>query len=83
MNWFRKGIQLRGFGVGEWIESIPEMQSRELSAVYKFVRGMPLLVSDGYWTSVLKDRQAEKRKLQQMLQRAEENEKCALKRHRR
>jgi Ran GTPase-activating protein (RanGAP) involved in mRNA processing and transport len=83
MNWFRKGIQLRGLGVGEWKESVPEMQSRELSAVYKFVRGMPLLVSDGYWTNVLKDSQAEKRKLQQMLQRAEENEKCALKRLRR
>ena len=78
-NWFRQNIQLCGDGVG----SVPKMQSRELSAVYKFVRGMPLLASDGYWTNVLYDSQAEKRKLQMMLQRAEENERCALKRLRR
>jgi hypothetical protein len=87
MNWFRRSIQLLGHDVGEWKESVPQIQSRELSAVYKFVRAMPLLVSDGYWTNVLNDSQVEKhklkakkRKLQQMLQRAEENEKCALKR---
>jgi hypothetical protein len=38
MNWFRTTIQLRGLGVGEWKESVPGIQSRELSTVYKFVR---------------------------------------------
>mmetsp|Transcript_2010 Transcript_2010/g.3123 ORF Transcript_2010/g.3123 Transcript_2010/m.3123 type:complete len:505 (-) Transcript_2010:60-1574(-) len=82
-NWFRRSIQLCSDEVGRWKESVPKMQSRELSAVYKFVRGMPLLASDGYWTNVLNDSQAEKRKLQMMLKRAEENERCALKRLRR
>uniref|UniRef100_A0A7S2P416 Uncharacterized protein n=1 Tax=Skeletonema marinoi TaxID=267567 RepID=A0A7S2P416_9STRA len=89
-EWFRTSIQLCSDEVGSWKESVPELESRELSAVYKFVRDMPLLVSDGYWTNVLNDSRAkkqrlqeEKRKLEMMLQRADENEKCAMKRLRR
>ena len=62
--------------------------------MYKFVRDMPLLVSDGYWTNVLTESKTkkqkllvEKRKLDLMLQRAEKgikmaenNERCAAKR---
>mmetsp|Transcript_30708 Transcript_30708/g.52525 ORF Transcript_30708/g.52525 Transcript_30708/m.52525 type:complete len:507 (+) Transcript_30708:69-1589(+) len=88
--WFRTSIQLCSDEVGSWKESVPELESRELSAVYKFVRDMPLLVSDGYWTNVLNESRAkkqrlqeEKRKLEMMLQRADENEKCAMKRLRR
>ena len=93
-KWFGRSIQLCGDEVGEWKESVPELQSRELSAVYKFVRDMPLLISDGYWTNVLTESktkkqklQVEKRKLELMLQRAEKgikraekNERCAAKR---
>ena len=89
-EWFRTSIQLCSDEVGSWKESVPELESRELSAVYKFVRDMPLLVSDGYWTNVLNDSRAkkqrlqeEKRKLEMMLHRADENEKCAMKRLRR
>eukprot|EP00984_Skeletonema_dohrnii_P001471 scaffold469_cov138-Skeletonema_dohrnii-CCMP3373.AAC.5 len=44
-EWFRTSIQLCSDEVGSWKESVRELQSRELSAVYKFVRDMPLLVS--------------------------------------
>jgi len=96
MNWFRKKIKLQLAVTGRMIgltESLTKLQSRELSAVFKFVRDMPLLVIEGFWTNVLKDSQAkkqrlraEKRKLQQMIQNADErihkadgNEQCALK----
>jgi hypothetical protein len=76
--------------VGRWKESVRELQSRELSAVYKFVRGMPLLVSDGYWMNVLNESQAKKKKLQvekrkfeAMLQRAEKGIQRAEKNERR
>ena len=94
IEWFERSIQLCGDEVGKWTESVPELQSRKLSAMYKFVRAMPLLVSDGYWTNVLtaskakkQKLQVEKRKLEVMLQRAdkgikraEKNERCAAKR---
>eukprot|EP00984_Skeletonema_dohrnii_P036008 scaffold36520_cov139-Skeletonema_dohrnii-CCMP3373.AAC.1 len=94
VEWFRRSIQLCGNEVGRWKESVRELQSRELSAVYKFVRGMPLLVSDGYWMNVLNESQAKKKKLQvekrkfevmlqraeKGIQRAEKNERRASKR---
>ncbi|KAL7432900.1 hypothetical protein ACHAXM_003293 [Skeletonema potamos] len=97
MNWFRGSILLRSANVREWKESVPEMQNRELSAVYKFVRGMPQLAIEGFWTNVSNESQGEKqrmrvekRKLKQMIQNADEriqrsdgNEQCALKRLRR
>ncbi|KAK1738531.1 hypothetical protein QTG54_010561 [Skeletonema marinoi] len=90
VEWFRRSKQLCGDNVGCWKQSVPELRSRELSAVYKFVRDMHLLASDGYWNNVLNDSQAEKlriqvekRKLELMLLRADEKEKCAMKRLRR
>jgi hypothetical protein len=94
VEWFRRSIQLCGNEVGRWKESVRELQSRELSAVYKFVRGMPLQVSDGYWMNVLNESQAKKKKLQvekrkfevmlqraeKGIQRAEKNERRASKR---
>ena len=94
VEWFRRSIQLCGNEVGRWKESFSELQSRELSAVYKFVRGMPLQVSDGYWMNVLNESQAKKKKLQvekrkfevmlqraeKGIQRAEKNERSASKR---
>ena len=93
MNWFRRSSQLRGDKVGVWRESLSKLRRRELSAVFKFVREMPLLVIEGFWTNVLNESQvkkqklrAEKRKYQQMIERANEriqrasgNEMCALK----
>jgi len=93
MNWFRRSSQLRGDKVGVWRESLSKLRRRELSAVFKFVREMPLLVIEGFWTNVLNESQvkkqklrAEKRKYQQMIERADEriqrasgNEMCALK----
>eukprot|EP00985_Skeletonema_marinoi_P022129 scaffold13937_cov146-Skeletonema_marinoi.AAC.7 len=90
VEWFRRSIQLCGNEVGRWKESFSELQSRELSAVYKFVRGMPLQVSDGYWMNVLNESQAkkkmlqvEKRKFEVMLQRAEKGIQRAEKNERR
>jgi hypothetical protein len=96
MNWFRRSIvlcQLYDDKVGVWRESPSKLRRRELSAVFKFVRDMPLLVIEGFWTNVLNESQAkkqrlraEKRKYQQMIEKADEriqrasgNEMCALK----
>ena len=48
-------------------ESTESFQSRELSAVYKFVRGMPLLAANGFRSEMMKDIQVQskKRKLDQ------------------
>ena len=83
IGWFRKSIRLCGEEVGVWKERPHKLRCRELSAVYKFVHGMPMLISDGYWTNVLNKIQpkrqgfqkqrleAEKRKLPLMLQKAQ------------
>ena len=71
VDWFRKSIQLSGEEVGVWKESVPKLQCRELSAVYKFVHGMPLLISDGYWTNVLNESQTKKQRLQKQRLQAE------------
>ena len=71
VDWFRKSIQLSGEEVGVWKESVPKLQCRELSAVYKFVHGMPLLISDGYWTNVLIESQTKKQRLQKQRLQAE------------
>jgi len=75
MGWFRKSKQLCGEEVGDSIkwyqESVPALRRRELSAVYKFVHGMPLLISDGYWTTVLNESQTKKHKLQKQRLEAE------------
>mmetsp|Transcript_5148 Transcript_5148/g.7480 ORF Transcript_5148/g.7480 Transcript_5148/m.7480 type:complete len:533 (+) Transcript_5148:123-1721(+) len=57
-----------------------KLLSRELSAVYKFIRGMPLVAADGYCKYVLKTALKRKRKLQLMIQKAEEEEEWAQKR---
>mmetsp|Transcript_12277 Transcript_12277/g.24613 ORF Transcript_12277/g.24613 Transcript_12277/m.24613 type:complete len:519 (+) Transcript_12277:92-1648(+) len=61
-------------------QSQKHVLSRELSAVYKFIRGMPMVAADGYCKYVLKTALKRKRKLQLMIQKAEEEEEWAQKR---
>lgn len=89
IEWFRKSIRLCSEEVGVWKEWPHALRCRELSAVYKFVHSMPMLISDGYWTNVLNGIQpkrqkfqeqrleAEKRKLPLMLQKAQKGFKKA------
>ena len=48
-------------------ESTDVFKNRQLSAVYKFVRGMPLLAANGYRKQEGADVQSKKRKLDQTL----------------
>jgi Ran GTPase-activating protein (RanGAP) involved in mRNA processing and transport len=50
VSWFERVITLLHVDEHEWIsdESLESIKSRKLSTVYKFVRGLPLLIVDGY-----------------------------------
>jgi hypothetical protein len=61
VNWFERAIPCRIY----FEESYEAFQRRELSAVYKFIRGVPLLVVDGYWSQQLKQIRVKKRKLEE------------------
>ncbi len=80
MRWFKKALRCRDY-LEESMQQF-QIQSRELSAVYKFIRGigMPMLAADRYWTRRLKISREKKRKVELMLQEADEVERCALKR---
>ena len=57
--WLQKAGATRGY----FDESVKKFQRREVSAVYKFIRGVPQLVADGYWSQQLKQVRLKKRKL--------------------
>ncbi len=46
-------------------ESVEVFQRRELSGLYKFIRGVPLLVADGYWSRQLKQVHVKKRNFEE------------------
>ena len=48
--WFQKACATRGY----FEESVKKFRRREVSAVYKFIRGVPQAVADGYWSQQLK-----------------------------
>ena len=68
-DWFQRAGPCQGY----FEESAEVFQRRELSAMYRFIRGVPMLVADGYWSQQLKQVRVKKRKL-------EEEEKQLLKR---
>ncbi len=55
--WFQKASATRTY----FKESVEAFECRELSAMYKFIRGVPLLVADGYWSQQLKQVRLKKR----------------------
>ena len=79
MSWLQSGTSYLFY----LEESHDKYQRRELSTVYKFIRGMPLTTVDGYWNQRLKDIHSKKRQLQLDLQMLEDDERCVLKRVRR
>eukprot|EP00984_Skeletonema_dohrnii_P002838 scaffold972_cov126-Skeletonema_dohrnii-CCMP3373.AAC.2 len=81
MSWLQSGSGRLCRGHLEELYS--EYQKRELSTVYKFIRGMPLLASDGYWNQRLNIVRSKRRQLQLDLQMLEDYEQCVLKRVRR
>ena len=60
-GWFQKAGDARGY----LDESVKKFQRREVSAMYKFIRGVPQLVADGYWSQRLKQVRLKKRKLEE------------------
>jgi hypothetical protein len=61
VDWFKKATPCRS----HFEESYEAFQRRELSAVYKFIRGVPLLVVDGYWSQQLKQVRVMKRRIEE------------------
>ena len=59
VDWFWEASGTRGY----FDESVEVFQRREVSAVYRFIRGVPQLVADGYWSQQLKEVRLKKRKL--------------------
>mmetsp|Transcript_535 Transcript_535/g.868 ORF Transcript_535/g.868 Transcript_535/m.868 type:complete len:519 (+) Transcript_535:129-1685(+) len=83
MSWFQRARSCHSNPSGRVLtrtQSQKHVLSRELSAVYKFIRGMPMVAADGYCKYVLKTALKRKRKLQLMIQKAEEEEEWAQKR---
>ncbi|KAK1737723.1 leucine-rich repeat protein [Skeletonema marinoi] len=61
VKWFQRASPCQGY----FEESAETFQSRELSAMYRFIRGVPLLVADGFWSQQLKQVRVKKRKLEE------------------
>ena len=59
--WFQKAFETRVY----FGESFSKFRRREVSAVYKFIRGVPQLVVAGYWSQRLKQVRLKKRKLEE------------------
>lgn len=55
-DWFHRARAIR-----HWLKEFEIFQRRKLSAMYKFIRGVPLMVADGYWSQQLKQIQVKKR----------------------
>mmetsp|Transcript_18062 Transcript_18062/g.30467 ORF Transcript_18062/g.30467 Transcript_18062/m.30467 type:complete len:567 (+) Transcript_18062:253-1953(+) len=60
-DWFQRAGPCQGY----FEESAEVFQRRELSAMYRFIRGVPMLVADGYWSQQLKQVRVKKRKLEE------------------
>ena len=60
-DWFQRACYYRNY----LEESFEVFQCRELSGVYKFIRGVPLLVSDGYWSQQLEQVHVKKRRFEE------------------
>eukprot|EP00985_Skeletonema_marinoi_P022970 scaffold14929_cov154-Skeletonema_marinoi.AAC.12 len=61
-DWFRSARGCKGF----FEESIETFQRRQLSAMYRFIRGVPMLVADGYWSQQLKQVRVKKRQFEEV-----------------
>ncbi|KAK1735746.1 leucine-rich repeat protein [Skeletonema marinoi] len=60
-DWFQKAKACQNY----FEESAKTFQRRELSAMYRFIRGVPLLVADGYWSQQLKQVRVKKRQFEE------------------
>ena len=60
-GWFQKAGDARAY----FGESFKKFRRREVSAVYKFIRGVPQLVVNGYWSQRLKQARLKKRRLEE------------------
>ena len=60
-DWFQRACYYRNY----LEESFEIFQCRELSGIYKFIRGVPLLVSDGYWSQQLEQVHVKKRRFEE------------------
>jgi hypothetical protein len=76
MSWFRRvwSIEDNLISFGHIDESERSCQSRKLSALYKFVRGMPDLTIIGYWEGRMIHIEAKKRRLVDEIRRLEYEE---------
>jgi hypothetical protein len=75
MSWFEGARScMRANDLGESLQSV---QSRQLSAVYKFVREMPDLVMISYWQQLIVNIQAQKRRLDDEMRRLDVEEDAA------
>eukprot|EP00984_Skeletonema_dohrnii_P023868 scaffold12966_cov78-Skeletonema_dohrnii-CCMP3373.AAC.1 len=70
-NWFRSAISRVANDLGESIQrgSLP---SRELSALYKFVRGMPAFAVTSYWQQLVMNAQAKRRRIDDVMRRLDD-----------
>eukprot|EP00984_Skeletonema_dohrnii_P023205 scaffold12278_cov104-Skeletonema_dohrnii-CCMP3373.AAC.5 len=60
-DWFYRASGYRDY----FEESVDVFQRRELSAMYKFIRGVPMLVADGFWSQQLKLVRVKKRNFEE------------------
>jgi len=62
VKWFQKASACQDY----FEESIETFQRRQLSAMYRFIRGVPLLVADGFWSQQLKQVHVKKRNFEEV-----------------
>jgi len=62
VKWFQKASACQDY----FEESVDVFQRRELSAMYRFIRGVPMLVADGYWSQQLKQVRVKKRNFEEV-----------------
>ena len=76
ISWFERVEIIEGDLIEEDLieESERSCQSRKLSAVYKFVRGMPALTADGYWEGQLIEIESRKRRIADERRRLDDEE---------
>ena len=60
-DWFQRA----SYGLDLLEERVEIFQRKEVSAVYKFIRGVPQLVTDGYWSKRLEQIHLKKRNFQE------------------
>jgi len=62
VKWFQKAGACQNY----FEESVDVFQRRELSAMYRFIRGVPMLVADGFWSQQLKQVRVKKRNFEEV-----------------